>query len=143
MITKLKDKIKEKIQVKKQLKLQGKSNFNDSLGHAIDGINYTIDHERNFRIEISFAILVTILSFLLKVSTIEWCILVLTIGIVLSLELLNTAIERSVDLVTKEYKELAKIAKDTSAGAVLIMSLFSVVIGITIFLPKLLELINL
>lgn len=124
------------------LKKQGKSSFNESLGHALDGIEYTINHERNFKIELFFAIVVTIMSFILKVSIIEWGILVLVISMVLALEMINTAIERCVDLVTKEYKELAKNAKDIAAGAVLVMSMFSVVIGIIIFLPKIMNLLG-
>lgn len=125
-----------KWQVKKILKSQGKSKFSESVGHALDGIEYVASHERNFRIEIIFAIVVTIASFFFKVSLIEWCILVLVIGMVLALEMVNTAIERCVDLVTKDYKELAKVAKDVAAGAVFIMSIFSVILGILIFLPK-------
>ena len=82
------------------------------------------------------------MSFILKVSIIEWGILVLVISMVLALEMINTAIERCVDLVTKEYKELAKNAKDIAAGAVLVMSMFSVVIGIIIFLPKIMNLLG-
>ena len=128
--------------IKKILERQGKSKFAESVGHALDGIEYTIDHERNFKIEILFAIIVTIASFIFKVSLIEWTILVFVIGSVLALEMVNTAIERCVDLVTKDYKELAKIAKDVSAGAVFVMSIFSVVIGVIIFLPKIIELIR-
>ena len=123
-------------QIKKILKRQGKSSFSESVEHAIDGIQYIANHERNFRIEIIFAIAVTFASFFLKVSLIEWCILILVIGMVLALEMVNTSIERCVDLVTKDYKELAKIAKDVAAGAVLVMSMFSVILGILIFLPK-------
>lgn len=136
------DKMKNRIKIKKILKLQGKSNFFESVGHALDGIEYTINHERNFKIEVIFAILVSIMGFILKVNIIEWLILVLAIAIVLTLELVNTSIERTVDLVTKDYKELAKIAKDVSASAVLIMSLFSIIIGIIIFLPKIIALIK-
>lgn len=125
-----------RFQIKKILKKQGKSSFGESVGHALDGIQYTASHERNFRIEIAFAIIVTIASFFFKVSLMEWSILVLVIGMVLALEMLNTALERCVDLVTKDYKELAKIAKDVAAGAVFIMSMFSIVLGILIFLPK-------
>ena len=128
--------------IKKILKKQGRSSFAESVGHALDGLEYTINHERNFKIELAFAMLVTILSFILKVSLIEWTILVLVISMVLALEMINTAIERCVDLVTKDYKELAKLAKDIAAGAVLIMSMFSVVIGIIIYLPKILYLIK-
>ena len=136
----LKDRIIEGFKLRKRLKLQGKTSFLESFGHAVNGISYTANHERNFLIELVFAIMVVIAAYLFKVSIIEWAILVLTMGIVLALEIINTSIERSVDLVTKEYKELAKIAKDAAAGAVLIMSIFSVVIGIIIFLPKLIDL---
>lgn len=138
MLTKLKDRIK----LKRRLKLQGKSSFLESVGHALDGIEYTAMHEKNFRIEVIFAIFVSIMGCLVKVTIIEWCVLVLTIAIVLALEIINTSIERSIDLITKEYKELAKIAKDASAGAVLVMSMFSVVIGIVIFLPRIIEMIG-
>lgn len=125
-----------RFEVKRILRNQGKSKFSESVGHALDGIQYTACHERNFRIEILFAIMVSIASFIFQVSLVEWCQLVLVIGMVLALEMVNTAIERCVDLVTKDYKELAKIAKDVSAGAVFVMSMFSVVLGILIFLPK-------
>ena len=128
--------------IRKILANQGKSNFIESMGHAIDGISYTTTHEKNFKIEIIFACLVTIASFILKVSILEWAILILVIGMVLVLEMINTAIERCVDLVTKDYRELAKAAKDVAAGAVLIMSMFSVIIGIIIFLPKILNMIG-
>ena len=128
--------------VKKLLNSQGKSGFVESVGHALDGIEYTINHERNFKIELYFAIIVTIMSLIFRVSLIEWTVLVLVISMVLALEMVNTALERCVDLVTKDYRELAKNAKDIAAGAVLIMSMFSVVIGIIIFLPKIINLLG-
>lgn len=131
-----------RMEIRKILKNQGKSSFSESVGHALDGIQYTTTHERNFRIEIMFAIMVSIASFIFKISIVEWCLLVLVIGMVLALELVNTAIERCVDLVTKDYKELAKNAKDIAAGAVFIMSMFSVVLGISIFLPKIIALLE-
>lgn len=118
------------------LKTQGREQFSKSVGHALDGIEYAINNERNIKIEILMGIIVSIAGFILKISLLEWLVLVLLIGTILSLELINTAIERCVDLVTKEYKELAKAAKDTAAGAVFIMSAFSIIIGIIIFLPK-------
>lgn len=126
----------DRFKVRKILKNQGKSRFHESVGHAIDGIQYVVSHERNFRIEITFAIMVTIASFIFKVSLMEWSLLILVIGMVLALEMVNTAMERCVDLVTKDYKELAKVAKDVAAGAVLVISMFSVILGIIIFLPK-------
>lgn len=136
------DRIKERVKLKKILRLQGKSSFSKSVGHAMDGIHYTVSKERNFKIEIGMAFMVSVMGFVLKVSLMEWAVLVLTMAMVLALEMVNTAIERCVDLVTKDYRELAKIAKDVSAGAVLVMSLFSVVIGIVIFLPKIIVFIK-
>ncbi len=126
----------------KFLKTQGKSSLSQSFNHAIDGIEFAVNHERNIKIEIVVGIIASILGFLLNISVIEWAIIVLVIAMVICLELVNTAIERAVDLTTKEYKELAKIAKDVAAGAVLVMSMFSVIIGIIIFLPKLMLLIR-
>lgn len=122
------------------LKTQGREQFSKSVGHALDGIEYAINNERNIKIEILMGIIVSIAGFILKINLLEWLVLVLLIGTILSLELINTAIERCVDLVTKEYKELAKAAKDAAAGAVFIMSAFSVIIGIIIFLPKIIKL---
>ena len=70
----------------------------------------------------------------------EWCICLLLFGLVAALELVNTAVEAVVDLVTEEKKPLAKIAKDTAAGAVLFAAIISVIIGCIIFLPYVLEL---
>ena len=131
-----------KMRVRKLLKSQGHAKFRESASHAMDGIAYTVGHERNFRIELAVACFVTLLSYFLKVSVVEWCILLLTISLVLVLEMVNTAIERAVDLVTKDYYELAKIAKDVAAGAVLVASMFSVVLGILIFLPKIISLLK-
>ena len=139
---KLTDRIKRRKEIREKLRDQGHRRFSDSVKHALDGIDYTISHERNFKIEICFAILVTIASIYFKVSITEWLVLLLTISIVLALEIINTSIERCVDLVTTEYEHLAKIAKDTAAGAVFIMSIFSVAIGICIFLPKIINLIK-
>ena len=124
------------------LATQGKSKFSVSVGHAIDGIEYAVNHERNVKIEILFGILVSIAGFLFHISIFEWLVILLTIAMVITLEFINTAIERVVDLVTTDYKELAKSAKDVAAGAVLFMSLFSVIIGIVIFLPKVIEVFN-
>ena len=126
----------------KYLKTQGKESFDKSFGHAIDGIEYAINHERNIKMEVLAGIIASILGFVLHISILEWVVIVLVIGAVLALELVNTAIERSVDLVTKDYHDLAKAAKDVAAGAVLIMSFCSVIIGALIFLPKIIDLLG-
>ena len=81
-------------------------------------------------------VLVVIAGFFFHISMTEWCICLLLCGLIMALELVNTAVEAVVDLVTEERKPLAKIAKDTAAGAVLIAAIFSAVIGCIIFLPK-------
>lgn len=123
------------------LSTQGKSKFSASVGHALSGVDYATSHERNVKIEMFFGIMVSIAGFLFHISIFEWLVILLTIAMVITLEFVNTAIERAVDLVTTDYKELAKVSKDVAAGAVLIMSLFSVIIGIVIFLPKIMNLI--
>lgn len=85
-----------------------------------------------------FTIIVIIAAFLLKVSSVEFCILIFIIGAVWCAEAVNSAVERVVDLVTSEKKPLAKAAKDLAAGAVLILAITSVFIGLIIFLPKIL-----
>lgn len=123
----------------KFLQTQGKEAFTKSVGHAIDGIEYAINHERNIKIEIFMGIVASILGFLLNISIFEWIVVILLIATILALELVNTAIERTVDLITKDYEELAKASKDMAAGAVLIVSMFSTIIGILIYIPKIID----
>lgn len=116
--------------------------FLRGVGYCLEGISYTFKNERNFRIEIILGIIAVILSFLLKISILEWVVIVLLITLVLVLELLNTAFESIVDLYTQEYNKMAKAAKDVAAAAVLTASIFSLVIGILIFVPKIMEVIK-
>ena len=134
-------KLPGKLKRAKIIKFQGKRSFAQSVNHALDGISYVTKKERNFKIEIIVGILAILLGFLLKVTIVEWLILIITIALVLCFEIINTALERCVDLVTKDYQELAKVTKDAAAGAVLVMSMFAIVIGIIIFLPKLANLL--
>ena len=110
-----------------------------SFGYAFQGIFNTIRTERNIKIHCAAAILVTIFGIWLQISKTEWMICFILFGLILALELVNTAVEATVDLFTEERKPLAKKAKDAAAGAVLIAAIFAVVIGILIFIPKLLE----
>ena len=110
-----------------------------SFGYAFQGIFNTIRTERNIKIHCAAAILVTIFGIWLQISKIEWMICFILFGLILALELVNTAVEATVDLFTEERKPLAKKAKDAAAGAVLIVAIFAAVIGILIFIPKLLD----
>ncbi|BBL78966.1 diacylglycerol kinase [Rubrobacter xylanophilus] len=100
-----------------------------SFDHAYRGIVYAVRSQRNMQIHVSVAALVLLGSLLLGVSALELALLVLVITLVLVTEMLNTALEFAVDLVTREYHPLAKLAKDVSAGAVLISSLGAVLVG--------------
>lgn len=107
-----------------------------SFRHAFRGLSYAFRHEHNFQIEIVFAILVFFLAFLFRLSSMEQSILFIMVGIVLSLELLNTAIERLVDMTKSRIHPYAKLVKDIMAAAVLVSSLCAVLIGFIIFLPR-------
>jgi diacylglycerol kinase len=111
-----------------------------SFQFAFDGIKTSLVRERNFRIQVTIGILILPLGVALKISVFEWIELIIVAALVIILELINTALESIVDLVSPEVKESAKIAKDTSAAAVLVAAMASVAVGVLIFLPKLLTL---
>lgn len=116
--------------------------FLKTFGFAFAGMKVAVRAERNLRIHLSIAIIVIFLAFWLSLSTVEWLFVLFAIGGMLSLEMLNSAIERVVDLVTEEFHPLAKDAKDIAAGAVLLYAIISVVVGLIIFLPKIFSLLN-
>jgi undecaprenol kinase len=104
-----------------------------SFHFAYEGIIHAYKTEKNIRVHTIIGIFVILLASYLKVEKWEWMIIIILIGAMLSLELLNSAIERVVDLVTDEYEVLAKQAKDLSAGAVFVFAIISVMIGLIIF----------
>ena len=124
------------------MKKEKKNPLGKSFGYAFEGIWTGIRKERNMRIHCLAVILVTAAGTFFGLSAAEWCICLLLFGMVISLELVNTAVEAVVDLVTEEKKPLAKIAKDTAAGAVLFSAIISVIIGLVIFLPYVMELMQ-
>jgi len=119
-----------------------KRTFLDSVKNCLEGISYTITHENNFKREVIIGILVVILSLILKISILEWVIVILLINFVLVCELINTALEKTVDLYTTKYNETAKIVKDVAGASVFVMCIFSAIIGMIIFLPKIITLIS-
>ena len=124
------------------LKSKDKRTFKGSVKNCLDGISYVTKSEKNFKREIALGIIALLLSYILKIDKIEFIIVLTMICLVLTTEIINTAIERAVDLVTKEYHELARIAKDVSAGSVLVTSIFALIIGIIIFMPKIITLLG-
>ena len=114
----------------------------NSFKYAFEGIINTYKTEQNIIIHTIIAIIVIIFGILFKINIYEWIICIVLFGLVISAELFNTAIESIVDLNCKSYNKYAKIAKDSSAGAVLILALTSVIIGCIIFLPKIFQVLN-
>ena len=113
-----------------------------SFKYAWAGVSYAFVTQRNFRIHTLIATLAISLGFCLHISAVEISVVALTCALVMVLELLNTALESVVDLTVKQtYHELAKIAKDCAAGAVLISALASVLVAGFILLPHTLDLI--
>lgn len=111
-------------------------NFLQALSHSLDGIQYTLKNEQNLKIQLFFAILAIGFGFFFKINKFEFLILIITIGLVLFAEMINTCIEVLLDIYSEEYNEKIKIAKDVASGAVLIFAMISVIIGCMIFLPK-------
>jgi len=114
--------------------------FKRSLRHAIDGICYAVCHEKNFRTEIAFAIIVVVLILAFKVKNWEAVILILMIMWVLILELINTVVERVVDILKPRIHPYARLIKDLMAAVVLISSIMAIIVGIIIFYPYLRDL---
>ena len=122
------------------MKKERKNPLSKSFGYAFEGILTGIRQERNMRIHCMAVILVTAAGTLFQITAVEWCVCLLLFALVAGLELVNTAIEAVVDLVTEEKKPLAKIAKDTAAGPVLFAAIISAFVGCIIFLPYVFEL---
>ena len=120
-----------------------KKYFLNSFIHAFRGIVLLIKHEYNFRIHIIAAAIVTGAGFYFNISKFEWLILIITICIVMLAEAMNTAIEKLSDHVSDgNYHENIKKVKDVGAGAVLIAAIAAVIVGIIIFIPKIIDILN-
>lgn len=109
-----------------------------SFSHASKGLLVLIKIETNFQIHATAAVLITILGLFCNLSTIEWSIQCLIIALVLSLEAINTAIEKSLDALHPEQHSKIGLAKDIAAGAVFISVISALIIGALIYFPKLL-----
>lgn len=107
-----------------------------SFKNALNGIIWAFTTQPNFRVHMILTILALIFGFLLKVSYVEMTILTLTIVFGLGCEMINTSIEAMTDLITTEYKLQAKIAKDVSAGMMLLVSIGTVIVACLIFIPR-------
>ena len=108
----------------------------NSFKYAFEGIGEAWKTEQNLKIHFIIMFLVIIAGFVFKITITEWLICLLLFALVISLELINTAIETTVDIAMPEINEKAKYAKDIAAGAVLFSAIISVIVGLIIFLPK-------
>jgi len=115
-------------------------NLLESFICAFSGVSETIKKERNFKIQVCSAICALLLAMLLKISVIEFICVLVSISMVLTAELINTAIEAAIDLFSGgKYHIFAKAAKDAAAGAVLIASVNAVAVGVAVFLKRLIN----
>ena len=108
----------------------------NSFKNAFNGMVVSFKQERNMKIHISIMFLVILLGIIFKIKMIEWIICIICFALVIAGELFNTAVDLTVDLAMPEFNKKAKMAKDISAGAVLVLAIVSVIIGLIIFVPK-------
>lgn len=111
------------------------SPIHKSFGYALSGILHTIRENRNAKIHILIGVIAVILSFVLGIERNEKIIVFVLTVIVISSEMINTAIEEMTDLITNEHRKEAKIAKDVAAGMVLVTSVGAAIVGLIIFWP--------
>ena len=122
---------------KKKIKLLKKQKrLTNSFKYAFEGIASSLKAEQNLKIHFIIMIVVIIAGIICKISAFEWIACVILFGLVISSELINTAIETTVDLAMPDKHPKAKLAKDISAGAVLILAITAVIVGLIIFVPK-------
>lgn len=131
---------RDKIKIK-GLKLD-KKRLTNSFKYAFEGILQAYVGEQNLKIHTVIAVLVIIFGFILKISYTEWLVCLVLIGLVLMAEFFNTSIEYLVDLASPEVHPLAKATKDTASAGVLMMAIISAIIGLIIFVPKLISFIG-
>lgn len=129
--------LRKKIEERKRFSLVARLK---STTNAWRGLIIFIRTTHNFWVHIFFSLLALYLGFILKISNIEWVIIVFTIGLVVTTEALNTAFEIDIDLTSPNYHPYARDTKDVAAGAVLISVFIAGVIGLIIFLPKIIDL---
>lgn len=113
-----------------------------SFKYAFEGIKESLEEEPNLKIHLLAGFLVIILGFLFQLSKLEWATIIILIGLVISVELTNTAVEAVVDSFVDREHPRAKLAKDISAGAVLVVAITSVLVGTLVFLPHILKLFS-
>lgn len=119
--------------------LHANSNFLTAVKNALNGIRHALKAERNLKVHSLVTVVVVVVGFGFGITSLEWLVILLAIGLVWSTELINTAVENTVDLIVGEQLHpTAKVAKDVAAGAVIVSTIVAVLIGGIIFLPRIL-----
>ena len=116
--------------------------FINSFKYAWQGIKYCSVFEKNFRVQLAFAVMAFFLAVIFRISTAEWFAILFCSALVLAFEMINTTIEKLSNVVTVSVHPVIKQVKDIAAGAVLIVSVISFITGCIIFLPKLQSFLN-
>lgn len=111
-------------------------NIIDSFKYAFNGLVYGIKNERNIKIHFCIMIIIIFMGILFNINLIEWSLCIILFGMVISLEYVNTSLESVVDICSPEKNELAKVAKDMAASAVVVSAIISSIVGMLIFFPK-------
>lgn len=111
-----------------------------SFKHAFNGLKILIKEEHNSRIHLTATILVVTAGILFEISKFEWITITFAVGIVFIVEIINSSIENVADFVSPDKNEMIKKIKDLSASAVLISALIALIIGLIIFIPKIMSL---
>ncbi len=124
------------------IKKHGFGRFLKSFKYSIEGLTYAYKYEQSMLIHVIATIGVITANILFKISSFEWLVTLLSIGMVLSAELINTAIEAVVDLVTLEIHPLAKIAKDCGSAATFVLAMMAAAIGCVVYLPHIIPFIQ-
>ena len=126
-----------------EIKRRGFGRFFKSFSYSIEGLKYAYKYEQSMMIHVIATILVVCANIFFQVTGVEWLITILAIGMVLSAELFNTAIEAVVDLVTLEIHPLAKIAKDCGSAATFVLAVMAAIIGCVIYIPYIIGVLGL
>lgn len=124
------------------IKKRGFKRFIKSFGYSIEGLKYAYRFEQSMLIHVIATICVLTANIFFKVTGTEWLITLLAIGMVLAAELINTAIEAAVDLVTLEINPLAKIAKDCGSAATFVLAIMAAAIGLVVYIPYIIILLG-
>ena len=122
--------------------VQQLQSLNNAFKNAFNGLKYVFITQRNAKIHLQISLLVFLCGVFFRISSIQWIAIVIVVGLVWAAECMNTGVEKLTDLASPEYHILARVAKDCAAAAVLMASITAVVVGLIIFIPRVIIVVN-